>query len=583
MTETRTPDRAETSSATSRRAVLRGAAVATVGIAGAATGQSAAPAFAHGVASGDPLADRVIIWTRVTTGAATATLAWTVATDAAMTRVVKRGRIVVSAVTDYCAKIDVFGLSAGTTYYYQFTAGAVASPVGRTKTLPTGSVSRLKFALFSCANFEGGYFNVYAEAAKRDDLDAVLHVGDYIYEYRLGLQTPAQRLGLAPQPRLGQLQPMAEVVTLSDYRLRHATYKSDADLQELHRKNAWITIWDDHESANDSWTGGAENHQPATEGDWKARETAAIRAYYEWMPIREPWNRPRIDGDGNPQGMFRRFDFGDLVRLAMLDTRLEGRDRQLTAGPFVQTYAGARRDTLDGTAGTRARQMVGPVEQAWIADTLTGSPQTWQLIGNQVLLFLQITADFAGSPLLTDAQKAQISAAFDALGGPGTGALVGQLGAAGAPNPFNADSWTGYPAARATMLGTLARCRNPIVLTGDSHNAWTANLRVPAGGATVPVGVEFGGTSVTSGGLEQYFIGFPPALVSALLTGTQAKSPTDKLIYSDSEHRGFVLVDVTPTQVTGTHVFVSTVFSRAYTVTTQAFTVAAGAKQAVAA
>ena len=571
----------------SRRQFLGGALAASAAIgSGGALAASGGAVFVHGVASGDPLATAVVIWTRVSGQSRRTPVQWSVAVDAAMTQVVRKGTAFASAERDYTAKVDVTGLRPGETYWYQFTVGRTMSVVGRTKTLPVGDVSNVKLVVFSCSDFEDGYFNAYDDAAKLDDLNAVLHVGDYIYEYGRdtgGLSSPATQLGLAPQPRLAALEPVSEIIKLDMYRTRHALYKTDPSLQALHAKNAWITIWDDHESANDSWTGGAQNHQPATEGPWKPREAAAIQAYYEWMPIRDVPQQE--DANGDPQGLYRVLDFGGLVRLIMLDTRLAGRDQQLDAVSLLQTYAGARKDTLDGTTATRARDILGAPERAFLENALTTSTQTWQLFGNQILAFYQVLPDVNGSAVLTGQQKAQLAYLFGLLFGAAFTAQLLALAQNGAPNVAFADSWTGYPSARAYFLTQLlTKARNPVVLSGDSHNAWTANLKLPVPGVgVVPVAAEFGGTSVTSGGLDQTLLGFPTDVYADLLVESSTNhSPTDKLIFTNQSQRGYLFVDVTPTQTRVDHVFLSTVFSPTYTTTRKSFTVAAGSRTAVA-
>lgn len=566
-----------------RRQLLQGA---LAGAAGAATmvampALAAGVSFAHGVASGDPLADAVIIWTRVSNLTRSASVRWSVALDEAFTQVVKRGSAVASAARDYTIKIDVKGLRSATRYFYRFEADNGMSPVGRTRTLPTGSVARVKLVVFSCTAFENGFFNAYREATTIADLDAVLHLGDYLYEYA---RTDS---GLGGQrPRLGQIDPVNEIVSLADYRARHGTYKRDADLQELHRLNPWITVWDDHEVTNDGWREGAQNHQPATEGDWDERKRVAIQAYYEWMPIREPSERPRIDANGDPQGMYRDFDFGNLVRLIMLDSRLAGRDEQLDPVTLSAVYGGTRSDTLDGTAATRARQLLNPIQIAYVQGRIVTSSQTWQLFGNQTLFHLQTAPDIVNSPVFNgplEPLRAALIAGLSSLFG---AAFVAQLLAFapfGVPNPVAADSWTGYSTARAQFLGLMTLATNPVVLTGDSHNAWTAQLNVPTGlpkpNNLAPVGVEFGGTSVTSPGSEGVLGGFPATLFAALLSeSSQRVSPTDKLIYTEQARRGFLVVDVTPTELVAEHVFVSTTQTTSYTVERKRFRVAAGSR-----
>ena len=260
--------------------------------------------FKHGVASGDPTQDAVILWTRVTplnTSISTdIPVAWEVASDPEFKSLVTNGSTKVSAKTDYTIKIDALGLQAGTSYFYRFSSGSTISVMGKTKTLPKGNVERTKLAVFSCSNYPAGFFNVYGLAAKQDDIDAVLHLGDYIYEYgRDGYATEnAEALG-----RL--VLPEGEIISLNDYRTRYAQYRTDKDLQALHSVAPFICVWDDHEIANDTYVGGAQNHQD-NEGDFEQRKLSALQAYFEWMPI-----RPVVEG--NKEIINRTFKFGNLV------------------------------------------------------------------------------------------------------------------------------------------------------------------------------------------------------------------------------------------------------------------------------
>jgi len=550
---------------------------------------AAAGVFLHGVASGDPQHDRVVIWTRITqkNPEASIPVRWLVAEDKNMRRIVRRGKSPARAERDYTVKVDVDGLEVGRAYYYCFEVDGKRSPVGRTRTLPRDDVQKLKFAVFSCSNYELGYFNAYGEAGTHDDLDAIIHLGDYIYEYGPGLggyTTPAAAAGLVPKPRDALLVPAEEIILLEQYRARHALYRTDGHLQRLHRDNPFINIWDDHEVANDTWTDGAGNHQSASEGGWQARKRAGIRAFYEWLPIREPDDGDRIDPKTHrPDDLYRVFDFGDLARLVMIDTRQAGRNEQLDATALVAAYTGvpAQGPFPADVANGRTRTLMGREQEGWFEKRIAESTQTWQLIGNQVLMFYQATPDILGTSTLTAEQKTQFVGLLDQLLGEGTGALFGQLGQAGLPFPLAADAWTGYPSARIEMLKVLAKAKNPIVLTGDSHNAWTANLALPGGTEPTPVGAEFGATSVSSPGYEQELVGAPAALIEGLLVDTsERKSPADKLIYTDASRRGFMLVEVTSKAVTVDHVFVSTALEKTYTTETKRFRVRAGARKA---
>jgi alkaline phosphatase D len=361
-----------------QRVALGATALSALPLAACGGGSEASPAapagqFAHGVASGDPLADRVILWTRITPPSgqtADIALRWEVATDAAFTSIVAQGNATATAARDFTVKIDATGLRSATTYHYRFSATGVTSPTGRTRTLPTGSVAQVKLAVFSCSNYPTGFFNVYADAARRGDLDASIHLGDYIYEYDSAgyASSNAAQLGRVSQPA-------NEIVSLADYRTRHAQYKSDVDLQALHAAAPMIAVWDDHEITNDTWLNGAENHQNATEGSFATRKTLALQAYHEWMPTR----------NAQPDIIYRSFAFGNLMALHMLDTRVVGREQQLDYNNYL-TATG-----LDSTAFTAAvssptRQLLGATQADWLQQQLATSNATWQVLGQQVLM-----------------------------------------------------------------------------------------------------------------------------------------------------------------------------------------------------
>ncbi len=471
---------------------------------------AAGSVFQHGVASGDPLADRVILWSRVSpaVGTAVVTAEVVIAQDPALTQVVRSMALRTTAQRDWTLKVDMTGLQPGRTYYYRFSALGEPSPVGRTRTLPASGVQRLRLAVVSCSNVPAGYFNVYRRIAERADLDLVLHLGDYLYEYasgQYGTVRPAE--------------PAQEIVTLTDYRTRHAQYKRDADAQELHRQHPMVPIWDDHEVANDSWLRGAQNHDSATEGPWISRRANAIQAYYEWMPVREPADRLR------PQ---RNLRLGDLAELVMLEERLSARSEQLPA-PIPVPGLGqgflAKGRFLDPD-----RSLLGTAQEAWLAQTLAASTARWKLLGQ--------------------------------------GVMVAQLKALGRPNAeggslfVNPDQWDGYPPARDRLLDTLAAAGNVVVLTGDIHSAWANDLTrdpnnpdVDAGGYDPATGrgsvaVEFITTSVSSPGL----VSDPDGALTRLV---YAQNPHIKSV--DLNHRGYLLLDLTPARVVGEQWIVDTV------------------------
>lgn len=504
--------------------------------------------FLHGVASGDPLSDRVILWTRVTPSNANDAndfqVNWEIASDEAFAKVLKAGSLTTSAARDFTLKVDVTGLSANSVYFYRFSYDATRSAVGRTKTLPVGTVDQVKLAVLSCSNYPAGYFNVYAEVAKLNELDAAIHLGDYIYEYsREGYASKdAQALNR-------QVDPKSEIVTLTDYRSRYAQYRSDADLQAAHARLPFITIWDDHEFANDTWVGGAENHDPLTEGPFSARRAAALQAYHEWMPIRLP------DASKNDR-IYRSFDFGNLLSLHMLDTRLIGRDKQLSYASYVGAGGAFDAARFSSDMANPARQLMGAEQTTWLQLQLAKSNATWQILGQQILmarmnipapLVLQSISFSDYSALLGKAQQAPASLT----------ASERQI-LAQPTIPYNLDAWDGYAVARETVLGSAkAMDKNLISLAGDTHNSWASDLADMNGNA---VGVEFGVTSVTSPGFEEIFPNEDPAKVAAGLE--QIIGP---LVYAETKNRGFMIVTATPAEARAEWRYVSTVKSRIYT------------------
>ncbi len=303
--------------------------------------------FYHGVASGDPLSDAVIIWTRITTQDLSSDVDWQVATDLGFTNVVQSGTFTTDASLDYTVKVDVTGLTAATTYYYRFLNGAAISIIGRTKTAPTGSTNNLRFAVGACSSFATGYFNVYKEIGKRNDIDAVIHLGDYIYED--GDTDPPGR------PH----DPPYEIITLDDYRARYSTYRLDADLRYAHQQHPFINVWDDHESVNNSWRDGASNHNDATEGLWEVRKANAAQAYYEWVPIRQPDLADAVR-------IYRTISYGDLLNLYMIDTRLYGRSEQ-------------------GVGAAEDRTILGQQQMTWLLNEMGNSTAQYNIIGQQVV------------------------------------------------------------------------------------------------------------------------------------------------------------------------------------------------------
>ena len=565
-------------------AVAAGSSVVACGGSDSVAAATSPAQFTFGVASGDPLSDRVILWTyaKVPDSSASVPLAWQVATDSGFNAIVSSGHVDALEANAFTAKVDATELTAGATYFYRFLdALGTSSPVGTTRTLSAAGVASVKLAVFSCSLYSEGFFNVYAEAAKSDALYA-LHLGDYIYEYGSDPTKFGSKDGVA----LGRVAvPASDIVTLADYRARYAQYKADADLQALHAKMPWITIWDDHEFANNAYVNGAENHNAATQSDWLTRKNIAAKVYHEWMPIRTP-------DPANLLKIYRRFDFGSLLSLHMLDTRIEGRDRQYdnfgdADGGIARYVAGITPDAK-GLRPDAARQMMSGEQQSWLTSGLAGSTATWQFLGNQDIMARMwfpgsvLQAQSLATTAPTAANQAAVGAAINAyLTAKAVRATVGAaaltptqaalLNTRSNPNlPYNLDAWDGYPANREAIFSSVKSLnKNLVVLSGDSHNGWFTNLTTLAG---VKVGVEFATASVTSSGFESVGLGGLAASLdgSALIPQLGAAAVgaglglVDDLNYADTIRRGFLLTTVTAASVKGEYVYVDSVKSKTY-------------------
>lgn len=488
--------------------------------------------FSHNVASGEPAADAMLLWTRYVPAVGTdeVLLRAEVALDSDFARVVAGGSVHTGAWRDWTAKLSVDGLQPGTTYWYRFIApDGTSSPTGRTRTLPAGPVSRFGLAVFSCSNLPMGWFNAYAHAAAREDLDLWLHVGDYVYEYGIASYPADDRIaGREAMPAHDH-----EMVSLADYRLRLACYRADPDLQRLHQMAPMVALWDDHESANDSWEGGAQNHQPASEGDWGLRRAAAMQAYREWMPVsEEPW---------------KAYAIGELATLYRTESRLLARTRPaypaLQAAHAASDPDAALRAFRDGAWQDPAATMLGSVQEQWLAAEFArnGRQGAWQLVGMGTIL---------GRTLMPEQTLDWVS--------PQAGAKVldkfrRDVRGSRQGVPMWMDRWDGYPAARARLLRSAQQADAELVmLSGDSHNAWAYSLLEDG----TPAGVEFAGHSVTSHGIEKS-MGVDPKQVARAFIETNPE-----LDWADTSQRGYMMIDVRPDQVTGEWVFLQGIKQR---------------------
>ena len=492
----------------------------------AATDESATGEFAHGIASGDPGPSSIVLWTRVSLPEAEAgsraRVIWEISADEAFTEMVGKGDVETGASRDWTVKALVGDLLPGTRYYYRFRVGDTYSAVGHTKTLPVGAVERVRFAVLSCTNYPFGYFNVYDLVARQDDLDAVIHLGDYLYEYS------RKGYGGASGAQLNREHlPAHECVQLDDYRQRHAQYKADPASQAMHRRHSIIAIWDDHETSNDSWSGGAENHNPETEGDWGVRRRAALQAYYEWMPVREP--------DMAPEAFFRSFSYGDLLTIAAIETRLMARARQFEYSEIIPTLK-TPEDIAhfnNSILWDESREMLGGAQLDYLKRTFKNSVsngQPWRLIANQVTMAKVTAPDL--NPHVTEEDIADLEQQWDQARAFVKSSALGL--------PLNFDAWDGYPAARERFydMARDAGDTGMLVVTGDTHT-WWANDLVDRDGRHM--GVELGTHSVTSPSpYAKSFLGGKGAEY-ALLTNKENKD----VRYLSGEHHGFIELTIT--------------------------------------
>ncbi|MDP3967988.1 MAG: alkaline phosphatase D family protein [Nocardioides sp.] len=532
-----------------RRTVLQGtlAGAAATGTLAVGPGMVAGPAearsrfFRHGVASGDPRPRRVVLWTRVTPNAAATPgsgkgprvkVVWQVARDARFRKVVARGTVRTGPKRDHTVKLDARGLRPGTDYYYRFLFRGQSSPVGRTRTAPApgSSPDNLRFAVVSCSNLEAGFFSSYRHLARRNDLDAVIHLGDYLYEYGNGYYAMGFNNEVV-RPH----DPPTEMLSLSDYRRRHAQYKTDPDLQALHARVPFIVTWDDHEITNDAWAEGAENHQP-DEGSFLARRRRAYRAYDEWMPVR--MGRTAKVGDGTR--LFRSLRFGTLAEISMLDLRTY-RSQQSDMVPMPVPNPDASHSDPD-------RTITGDAQMRWLKNILGLDRTQWKLIGNPVMI-----TPVVFPPLPTEITDPLVD-------------MTGLLPKDGAP--YNADQWDGYTADRRELFSFLADrgIRDTVFLTGDIHSAWACDLPVDAGAypLTRTVGTEMVCTSVTSNNLKDYSDSPPRTSSLAIEAGIMTMNRHVK--YLDFDSHGYSVLDVTPERTQMDYYVISARDDRAATV-----------------
>jgi alkaline phosphatase D len=471
-------------------------------------------AFRHAVASGDPLQDRVVIWTRVTTeGDRPVELSWTVARDRDLHHVAASGTVTARPDADFTASVDVTGLEPDTHYFYRFEAGADRSPVGRSRTLPART-ERLRFAAVSCAKYNAGFLNGYARIAQRDDLQFVLHLGDYIYE---ASQTPPA--SQTKSKDIGRpFDPPNECVSLDDYRRRYAQYRGDPDVQALHLALPLIATVDDHEFADGAWKGGSTEHRPERDGPWSARMAAAFRARWEWMPYRQP-------DAGDPSRVWRSLDLGGLAELFLIDTRSHRDDPERPGAMADPTHS-----------------QLGPEQAQWLLDGLGRSRARWRLLGNGSCMTHLWRK---GLPEITRAGMLALKLVNPEFAGP------------------DPDQWDGYPSERDRILQVLGDGRgDAVVLSGDVHVGLASELfRDPfAPDPGQPVAVEFVTTSLTSQNVDDKK-GWPIDTQTIPMEEAYVEA-MPHVHWTDWDGHGYLLVDVDRARVRGEWWFVDEVVRR---------------------
>jgi alkaline phosphatase D len=487
--------------------------------------------FYHGVASGDPLSTQVIIWTRVTPEQeGDMVVKWSVAKDEKLSQVVKNGEATTNTSIDYTVKVDVKGLTPATTYYYQFTFNGSKSPVGRTKTTPADTYGNLQFAVVSCSDYSAGFYNALARIAERKNLDAVIHLGDYIYE---GTE---RSFDTSNNPSPGQTENTPLIKDkewwLHSYRRRYAISRLDVDLRTAHQTHPFITVWDDHVAADNSYRDGAQNHDPLVHGHWETRKSVAKQAYAEWMPIR-----------GDASKIYRSFQFGKLVELIMLDTRLEGRDKPITDYNNPALYAADR-------------TLLGKAQKQWLFNKLSTSPCQWKVIGNQVI-FSEFNVKFAGfGGYFTDKVKT-----FE--------------------NIF-LSYWEGYPAERDEVINHVAKNKinNVVILSASMHCSLAFDVTKRAtkhsrkgdaptydpSTATGSVAVEFAAPSITSANFDEligsFYASTFESYVNKKLPAPLGYNPNPHMKFVDLQHHGYFVLKISKERAEAEYYFVDSLTTR---------------------
>lgn len=534
-----------------RRAFLKGSVAVTVGsslwfdaLLASVDDANTRAVFTHGVASGEPQHGSVLLWTRVNPIDVSSDIdvAWEIAQDASFDVILQRGVANTSSDRDYTVKVLVEKLSPGTTYFYRFKCRHQLSEIGRTKTLPLGSLASVTLAIASCSNHAMGYFNAYESIARDDSIDYVVHLGDYIYEYG------QDGWGGEVSKALGREHlPAHETVSLSDYRIRHAQYKRDRASRIMHASHPLIPIWDDHESTNNPYKDGAQNHQPETEGEWPVRKSASLKAYFEWMPVHDPKK-----GE-DPSAMWRAFSFGDLATMVTLETRHTGRSKQVDYKAHLDklTTDQALQDFNDKVLNDVNRTMLSPEMNRFYTDTFKQTVKKntpWRLVANQIPMarthvpkvddVIVINRKDENDPLL---QERKGLAALSRLN-----------------LPLYTDTWDGYPVAREQFyaMNKAMGIQDLLVLTGDSHSFWTNQLFDQSGQA---MGIELGTSGISSPG---DFLSFGQDIATEM--DARLAKHNDEIVWTNGRENGYIKLAIATDKAVADYMTVSTVRSQDY-------------------
>jgi len=526
--------------------------------------------FESGVASFDPSATGIIIWTRYSVET-DAEITWEISKENSFSEILRRGQVKADATNDFTLAIDVQNIASNTKYYYRFYNAKTkeASVVGETLTLPakTDNVNEVKMAVVSCSNFPAGLFNVYGAIAK-SEADVVVHLGDYIYEYapgQYGTNPYTNELGRAHKPS-------KEIVNLADYRERYRQYRSDKNLQLLHQKKPFICVWDDHELADNAYRSGAENHQP-DEGSFDTRKMAAFQAYSEYIPLKT----------GKDQRIYRSFTFGNLISLYMLDTRIIARDKQLDYTNYIDGSGNFKQTQFQTDLLSNNRKLIGNEQMTWLGTQINADTTTWKVLGQQILM----TKMLIPAELLMLLNRVMTEIAHFGNAQPSTmaalSAAIGQLvilktrylqkdptltqqdiARITTVLPYNLDAWDGYFMERERLYSILAG-KKIVVLAGDTHNGWLGKLTDAQGRF---IGTELACSSVSSPGLESY-LGITTDTKKAMELAQAFSVLIDDLEYANLYKRGYLHVKFTAAASHAEWRFVDNVISDNYTVTTE--------------